>query len=605
LLDIWKLFSILAILAVTIPVLYFASIIFKSQIIDLQMFIQYTFFNFYEENIHLKAFYNWPLSKPFTKILMGNFAENIVPTSDLQIGPRPKLLYGNGTHYVTLTFYIQNGNTDHIKNLLIKLIIHHVSKAIFFVQKNFVEEHPFIMEIIKQRGYKIYPWDNIAKYDRNYPPTVFRDIVLSDREIVPRAYEGKDITTLYDIALHYENASIIAFTPQVPPKFLYFDTLLQHILENNDHDLIFSDSNRTNEKNVFDRTYLNKGFMSIGHLSSGVLQPDFDSHRNSTTDLIIRDGIWDMNNLHAEYPLSIEYLPSVNSFLIHKTIVISENAQLNINNTRVFIQSSSQNDHQLPRHINIRDGGKATIFNSTVTSWDPVLKSSDPNPYHPRPYLVAQDGGKMDIINSTVSYLGFPLGSIDDTRYARAGINYFNTTDFTIANSTIAFNYYGFYSSEARNYKFIGNNVYGSIKYGLDPHSASRSFVVDSNYLHDNGKQGFICSKYCKDIIITNNLVENNMEGIGLHWSTNSSIVKNNIVRNNEKNGIYIDKKSYYNIIQNNTSIGNMFGIGILDRSEKNTLVNNTLLDNRLGPLQIEPGAESNSVKENIMKVPR
>jgi Periplasmic copper-binding protein (NosD) len=597
----WKLLPILTIVAVITPILYFVSVIFKSQIGDLQIFFQYIFFSLYDKSAYIKSFFDQPTLKPYVKILIGQFGEDFGPSPYFQTGPRLGVLYGNTTHYsVTLTFYVKKDNNDHLKTILTKLVKNHIPKAVLFIESGFVRNHPLLVNIISQRGYKIYPWNNITEYARTYPPTVFEGMGLSDREIVPRAYEGMDITAFYDIALHQKNSSIIAFTPQMPPKFLNFDSLLEHILQNNDHTLIFSDDNKTIQRSVFDPTYPDKGSMSISHLSSYVLRTDFDTHLNSATDLTIDDGIWTINDLHEEYPSVIEYLPSTKSFLVHKNIVISKNARLNITNTKVFLQSSKEND-LLPRWINIREGGKATIYNSSITSWDPILNKSDPNPYHPRPYITAQNGGKMDVINSTINYLGFTLGGIGDTRYARAAINYFDTSGFTVANSTIAYNYYGFYSANASKYKITGNNIYGSIKYGLDPHSGSENFIVESNYLHDNGKQGFICSKYCKNITITNNLVEHNMEGIGLHWLSNSSTIKNNLVRNNEKNGIYIDKQGYYNIIENNTSLRNLYGIGILDRSKNNTIVNNVLLDNIAGPLYIESDSDSNSVKQNIV----
>ena len=130
--------------------------------------------------------------------------------------------------------------------------------------------------------------------------------------------------------------------------------------------------------------------------------------------------------------------------------------------------------------------------------------------------------GKVDILNSTLTHLGYSIGGLSDTRFAYAAVGYYHSSNFTIANSTIAFNYYGFYSEGSKNFKIINNDVYGQTKYGLDPHSVSNNMFIASNHIHDNGNQGIICSMQCKNVTITNNVVDHNVEGIGLHGLTNS-----------------------------------------------------------------------------------
>jgi parallel beta-helix repeat protein len=186
----------------------------------------------------------------------------------------------------------------------------------------------------------------------------------------------------------------------------------------------------------------------------------------------------------------------------------------------------------------------------------------------------------MDILNSTLSHLGYSRGGIKDTRYARAAVEYYNTNDFIVANSTFAFNYYGFYSANASNFKIIGNDIYGQSGNALDPHTYSTDFIIDSNYIHDNGNQGISCSIKCKNVTITNNLVDHNVEGVGLYWLTNSSKVRDNLVKYNAKYGIFIQKHSFNNIIDNNTVVNNMMGIGLLEGSNSNSITNNIISGN-------------------------
>jgi poly(beta-D-mannuronate) C5 epimerase len=211
----------------------------------------------------------------------------------------------------------------------------------------------------------------------------------------------------------------------------------------------------------------------------------------------------------------------------------------------------------------------------------------------------------MDIRNSSITHLGFPLGGLADTAYTRAALEYRDTGNFTIANSTIAYNYDGFYTSGAQNFNIIGNKIYSNARYGLDPHTGSGHLVIHSNHVHDNGNQGIICSKLCQNVTITNNLVEYNVEGIGLHRLTNSSLVQDNIVRYNERYGIYIDLQSHNNIVRNNTVIGNENGIGILDRSHNNTLLHNIIGKNELNPIVIDntsaTGSPRNTISKNVI----
>jgi parallel beta-helix repeat protein len=323
------------------------------------------------------------------------------------------------------------------------------------------------------------------------------------------------------------------------------------------------------------------------------------------TDLIIEKGNWTMEQLHKKYPMIIQSMTSKeigqnDSFLITKTIVIERGTELNIVNNKVYLESSSKKDN-IP--ATIITYGKTTIINSTISSWDLETNSPDPNPYHPRAFLVANDGGIMNIIKSTISNMGFSQGGILSLFSSVAGINYYNTSNFILKNSTITNNLYGFLSDNTSNFKIIGNNIYDHIGYGIDILTESKDFLIDSNHIRFSGLQGIICSHLCKNATITNNLLEYNLEGIGLYWLSNSSLIKNNIIKYSKNTGIFLKNNSKDNTVEDNTVIGNGYGIKILNGSTKNIIKSNTLMGNILDPdgIDIDKDSKSNQVKDNII----
>ena len=318
-------------------------------------------------------------------------------------------------------------------------------------------------------------------------------------------------------------------------------------------------------------------------------------------DLLLRQGNWTMDKLSKVFPDAIEKQISQNptdTFFIKKSIFIDKNTQLNIERSKILLKSLPRKDN-VP--VVIITYGMINIINSSILSWDPENNRPDPNPYHPRSFLVAKHGGQMNIIGSKVSYLGFSLAGTHTLLSSLAALAYYNTSNFTIVNSTLSNNIYGFYSDESSKFSILDNEVYSNVKYGLDPHSGSKDFVIDSNHIFANGGQGIICSFKCKNVTITNNVVEYNIEGIGLHWLTNSSLVKNNIVKYNSGYGIYVKTNSYNNIVVNNTIIGNGNGIGLLDNSNENAIKSNFLRGNILEKNQVHEDKDSlfNQIENN------
>src|SRR5690606_33313336 len=192
------------------------------------------------------------------------------------------------------------------------------------------------------------------------------------------------------------------------------------------------------------------------------------------------------------------YDEELSAYIVSRPIVIGRDATIDISGDHVLLESHLQEDG-VPAYLEIR--GEGIIVNSTITSWDPFAQHPAIDPYIPRPYIIVIDG-HLDVIGSTIKHLGYSLGGLADTRYAHAALEYYGAKNFVIANSTIAFNYYGFYSEDSSNFKIVNNKVYSQTRYGLDPHTWSVDFIIDSNHVHDNGNQGIICSLYCANVTI-------------------------------------------------------------------------------------------------------
>jgi parallel beta-helix repeat protein len=466
---------------------------------------------------------------------------------------------------------VQYGNQQDLIPLLDLLHKYNVGKAAFFVEKRFIDDNEFVISRIKSQGYSVGEWADLDGYGNNtaYAPTIYRGIPLIESEVLSNVHKDRDAIEFYRIALRYHESSVAAFTP----KIMEHKIILEDILKQNGNGIVFVDEPA-------------KG------ANAGDAQPA--TAGTEMPQLRLNEGTWTIKSISEKYPQYASYNDALKAYLVSGPIITGPQSKLLIEGERIL--------------LNTRPGGNATTFaeirgeglirDSSITSWDNAIGAPDPDPYKPRPYIIIR-GGHVDIFNSTISHLGYSLGGLEDTRYAHAALEFYDSHDFTIANSTISFNYYGFYSEDSSNFKITGSEVYGQTRYGLDPHTRSRDFVVDSNYVHDNGNQGIICSLYCSNVTITRNTVEYNVEGIGLHWLTNSSLIQDNTVRFNEKYGIFIQKESFGNLVENNTVIGNRIGIGLLEGSQDNSVKDNIVADNVVDQIHMADDSQNNRVENN------
>jgi parallel beta-helix repeat protein len=493
-------------------------------------------------------------------------------------GPRPEVVYGDAKRSVTLTFYIAQNDTARLQEILEVLQSGNVSEAVFFLEPSLLESNSTVANTVEQRGYTVLQWNNTGQYDQNYVPTAFAGILLSDRDMLGRTDKIADIMAFYNLALHSSNESVLAFTPSALPRFNATTDLLEEVLENGGRTFVFTD-----EGNAAQPTS-----MAVGSAQNVTTTP---VGANTAYMIEVDEGVWDMEQLQQRYPYDISTIQTSfgPSYLINTTLVVGENAQLNISGENVLVVSPAQDKD---RRIEVI--GRASIVDSLVSSWDTAANAPDRNPYHQRPFIFV-DGGKLDIENSTIIHMGFPLAGLSLERNARAAIMFHDSSNFTIANSTIAFNFDGIYARNSSNFQITGNDVYGNTRSGIDIRAGSHGFAMNSNHVRDNAYEGMSCTE-CATVGIAGNTVEHNKEsGIKLFSHTNSTIVNNNIVKYNEF-GIYLRNNATDNMIRNNMVTGGEEGITLSGSSINNIIENNIVAGNDVA-VAMDLTSETNTLR--------
>jgi parallel beta-helix repeat protein len=494
-------------------------------------------------------------------------------------GQRLEAVYGDSVHYVTLTFYIGQGDAARLQEILEVMQSANVSEAVFLIQPSFAETNLPLASSVRQLGYTVLPWNDTTRYHPEYAPTAFGGILLSDREVFGRTDKMADVMAFYNLALHSGNSSVVAFTPSAP-GFNSTTALIEEILG----------SGRT-------LAFIGQGGpgqpadMTVGSAGNATTT---SVGTNTTGQIIIESGAWDMQRLQQRYPADISTIQTSAGpgYLVDTTVIVAEGALLNITGENVMIASPMRDSD---RRIEVQ--GRAAITDSTVSSWDAAAGASDRNPYHQRPFIFV-DGGKLDISNSTISHMGFPLAGLSDERSARAAIMFHDSSSFAVANSTIAFNFDGIYARNGTNFLIAGNEIYGNTRSGIDIRSGSSNFTVSSNHVHDNGYEGVICTE-CRGVYITGNIVEHNAEaGIKLFSRTNSTTVSDNAVQYNEKFGVYLRNNSTDNVIRNNNVTGSEEGITLTGSSTGNVIATNAVIGNDI-PIEMDATSQSNVLRGN------
>ena len=241
-------------------------------------------------------------------------------------------------------------------------------------------------------------------------------------------------------------------------------------------------------------------------------------------------------------------------------------------------------------------GAQLTFADTCVTSWDSGSNTVDTNDTDGRSFVLARDGARMEIHNSELSYLGYFANESYGVAWRQPG------TTGTAINSRFGHNFYGLYSYEASDLVIRGNEVYYSVRYGIDPHTRANRLVIEGNISHHNGKQGIILAEECSDSTIRGNTVYANvLHGIVIYQRSNNNLVVDNISYGNGLQGINVNDSSF-NTIRGNTVYDNAeAGIGMGQNANDNTLIGNTVRDNRKDGISFYSDATGNTLRENIV----
>lgn len=263
------------------------------------------------------------------------------------------------------------------------------------------------------------------------------------------------------------------------------------------------------------------------------------------------------------------------------------------------LRLKSNNTTDVNNFVMIRaDWGTIDVDSTKIVSWDEIAGGHDAeHALYKRAYINVRsrldaDGvtpreSRMDIKNSDIGYLGHNgaeayglswkvLGSTSNDKTIFDSIGVYGD----VVNNKIHHNYFGVYTYGAQAMTFVDNEVYESIKYGIDPHDDSDYLIIDGNYSHNNGAHGIICSQRCNNLTITNNTSSyNGGNGIMLHRNTNDSLVEHNTLYNNIDSGIAIFD-SHNNTVRNNDAKYNSKGIRLSVGSSNNIVENNNFSEN-------------------------
>lgn len=228
----------------------------------------------YENSGFIQKYFQEPIIKPLAQSL-----KNI----DEVKNSNPKLDVGQQQsdtpyqHRVILTFYVQYGNQQNLSALIDLLIENHINKAVFFIEKKYMDEHEFVIKEIQSQGYLVKIWTNLDRYDSKYPPTIFKKIPLIESDVLSKVNTDRDAIDLFRAAIHYYNSSIVIFTP----KIMTHKVILEDILMENGKTIEFADS--IMETGHFDATM----FYTKDHNTINVISP-YNSLQNIWVDAVLK-----------------------------------------------------------------------------------------------------------------------------------------------------------------------------------------------------------------------------------------------------------------------------------------------------------------------------
>ncbi|MBC8161554.1 MAG: right-handed parallel beta-helix repeat-containing protein [Roseiflexaceae bacterium] len=239
-------------------------------------------------------------------------------------------------------------------------------------------------------------------------------------------------------------------------------------------------------------------------------------------------------------------------------------------------------------------GGILRFDGVCVTSWDGELQDVDKNYADGRSFVLARDGAEMNIRRSELSYLGYEANESYGLAWRLEG------TSGEISDSVLGYNFYGLYAHQASGLLVRGNDVHHSVRYGIDPHTASNQLLIEQNRSHHNGKHGIILAEGCSNSIIRSNITYNNtLHGIVMYQHSDNNLIENNQSFANGLEGININNSSG-TTIRANTVYGNTKnGVGVGQLATDTMIIENTIYGNQEDGIALYSDATRNIMQGN------
>jgi parallel beta-helix repeat protein len=277
------------------------------------------------------------------------------------------------------------------------------------------------------------------------------------------------------------------------------------------------------------------------------------------------------------------------TWLLSQTVVVRPGALLDLSHVELRMMSGREFVGLEAR------GGFIEVDESLVTSWDPAAERPDEDVSDGRAWVLARDGGRLNITSSGMQMLGYDAPERYGVSWRTSG------TDGKIEDSIIVGNFYGLYMNRVEPMVVRDSTIEASIKYGLDPHSDSRGFVIEGNVFRNNGKHGMILAEGCSDAVVRNNEAYGNRQhGIVVFEASNDARITNNEIYDNGRSGIDVANSDRV-FITSNDIYGNGTGITVHDEAKQTLVERNRLTANRGDGIRLSTGASQTRIIANMI----
>jgi parallel beta-helix repeat protein len=326
-----------------------------------------------------------------------------------------------------------------------------------------------------------------------------------------------------------------------------------------------------------------------------------------------------LSELTAYFPATFHAFGATTT-LVRENLLVGRHATLQITTAdteRVRLLSTPERFVSLNGYLSQLTLQGTATQRLTFEAWDVTQAQPDTERTDGRAYILMA-GGQMDIDYAGFFDLGYEEGTVSGVSWKSISLD--STTFFgygNVSHSHFMRNFFGAYTYEALQMRWIGNTFAHNIKYGFDPHDFSDYFLIEANVAYSNGSHGIILSRGCRYNIIRNNeSYDNGGHGIMLddgrvalesdnarHWeaiSSDHNVIEGNRVTNND-DGIVLEG-GVHNIIQGNTITGpHRYGIRLKDKVMHTTIISNTITNSERFAIFVYNNSANNRIEQNTI----